>query len=76
MLKALLKKQLLELNTAYFMDRKTGKMRSKKGIIGFTALYAVITVVLINVIAFAVAFVLTKGIIIPKGPIVKIARKI
>lgn len=35
MLKALLKKQFLELNTFYFIDKKTGKPRSK----GKTALY-------------------------------------
>lgn len=40
MFKALLKKQLLELNMFYFYNRKTGKTRSKAGIIGFVALFA------------------------------------
>ena len=39
MLKALLKKQFLELNTYYFQDRKTGKLRSKGGIIGYIVLF-------------------------------------
>lgn len=39
MLKALLKKQFLELNTFYFQNRKTGKRRSTGGIIGFVLLY-------------------------------------
>ena len=42
MLKALLKKQFLEINTFYFTDRKTGKRRSKKGIIGCILLYALL----------------------------------
>ena len=40
MVKALLKKQFLELNASYFQDRKTGKMRSKTGIILYTVLIA------------------------------------
>lgn len=40
MLKALLKKQFLELNTFYFQDKKTGKIRSRGGIIGFVTLFA------------------------------------
>ncbi|MBP9988371.1 MAG: hypothetical protein KBT46_02620 [Ruminococcus sp.] len=40
MLKALFKKQFLELNTYYFMDRKTGKMRSKGGTAGMIILFA------------------------------------
>lgn len=40
MLKALLKKQFLELNVFYFQDKKTGKIRSKGGIIGFVLLFA------------------------------------
>lgn len=37
---ALLKKQLLELNRFYFQDKKTGKNRSKSGVIGMTLLFA------------------------------------
>ncbi len=42
MLKTLFKKQFLEINAFYFQDRKTGKIRSKKGIIGFVILFAFI----------------------------------
>lgn len=42
MLKALMKKQFLELNAFYFQNRKTGKNRSRAGTIGFIALYVVI----------------------------------
>ena len=46
MLKALLKKQFLEFNQFYFMDRKTGKMRSKKSAVGYIVLYAVLLIFL------------------------------
>lgn len=39
MLNVLLKKQLLELKYSYFKDRKTGKLKSKKAIIGYSVLY-------------------------------------
>ena len=42
MLKALLKKQLLEMNTFYFQDRKTGKRRSKGKTVGMVILYIAI----------------------------------
>ena len=42
MLKALLKKQFLELNAFYFQNRKTGKNRSKAGTVGFIILYIVL----------------------------------
>ena len=42
MLKALIKKQLLELNAFYFQNRKTGKNRSRAGTVGFVILYVVI----------------------------------
>lgn len=42
MLKALLKKQFLELNAFYFQNKKTGKRRSKGGIIGYAVLYIAI----------------------------------
>jgi len=38
MLKALLKKQFLELAAMYFQDRKTGKLRAKKSLVGFAIL--------------------------------------
>ena len=37
--KAMLTKQFMELNHAYFQDRKTGKFRSKGGIIGYVILF-------------------------------------
>ena len=40
MFKTLLKKQFLEINSFYFQDRKTGKRRSKGGMIAFIVLYA------------------------------------
>lgn len=42
MLKTLIKKQLLEIWQGYFIDRKTGKARSKKGIISFFLLLVVL----------------------------------
>lgn len=42
MLKALLKKQFLELNAFYFQNKKTGKQRSKAGVIGYIILFAFI----------------------------------
>lgn len=42
MLKALLKKQFLELNTFYFQNKKTGKIRSKGGIIGMIVLFVLL----------------------------------
>ena len=39
MTKALLKKQLMEVFSWVYFDRKNGKNRSKGGIIGYAALY-------------------------------------
>ncbi len=39
MFRTLLKKQFLELNAFYFQDRKTGKRRSKGGMVAFILLY-------------------------------------
>ena len=44
MLKALLKKQFLELNAFYFQDKKTGKIRSKGGTAGFVLLFVFLSV--------------------------------
>lgn len=46
MLKALVKKQLSELNAFYFLNPKTGKMRSKKGVISTVTLYAILFIFL------------------------------
>ena len=40
MFKALLKKQFMELNTFYFLDKKSGKQRSHGGTVGMAALMA------------------------------------
>ena len=44
MFKALLKKQFLALNTAYFTNRKTGQHRSVKGTVAVIVLYALLFV--------------------------------
>ncbi len=44
MLKALLRKQFLELNAFYFQNRKTGKNRTRAGTVGFVILYIVLFV--------------------------------
>lgn len=49
MLKALLKKQLLELNQSFFTNRKTGKRRSHKGVIGMLVFFGVMMVFLAGV---------------------------
>ena len=50
MLSTLLKKQFLEFNSGYFMDRKTGKMRSK----GKTAAYILLFVMIFVLVGFAI----------------------
>ena len=65
MLKALLKKQFLELNTYYFQNKKTGKNRSKAGVVGFVILF----VVLFLYLAF-IFFMLARSLaasLIPMG---------
>lgn len=42
MTKALLKKQMLEVFAWVYQDKKTGKRRSKKGLIGFAVLYIIL----------------------------------
>jgi ABC-2 type transport system permease protein len=54
MLKALLKKQFLELNSIYFQNKKTGKVRSKAATAAFIALFALLYLMLAFVF-FAVA---------------------
>ena len=44
MLKALLKKQLLELGSAFFKDRRTGKRRSRASFVLFVLMFALIFV--------------------------------
>lgn len=52
MLKALFRKQLSELNSWFYQDKKTGKNRSKAGIAGYTVLYAVLCIFLCYVFFF------------------------
>ncbi|MBR7070696.1 MAG: hypothetical protein IKI29_00795 [Clostridia bacterium] len=59
MLKALLKKQFLELNTFYFVNRKTGKNRSLVGIIGMILL-GLLLFASVGAIFFFVAFSLAE----------------
>ena len=65
MLKALLKKQFLELNAFYFQNRKTGKNRSKAGTVGFVILYIVLFLFLAGTF-FMVASSLA-GALVPLG---------
>ena len=48
MLKILLKKQLYELNSSFFYDRKKGKARAKSTSILFIVLYALLMIVVIG----------------------------
>lgn len=42
MLKALLKKQMTELNKSFFQNRKTGELRSKKSAVGIIIMFALL----------------------------------
>ena len=42
MLKALLKKQMTELNRNFFQNRKTGELRSKKSAFGIITMFALL----------------------------------
>ena len=57
MLNILFKKQLQELKYSYFKDRKTGKIKSKKAIIGYAILYVFIYLLL----GFSI-FAITMGV--------------
>lgn len=59
MTKALLKKQILEVFSWVYFDRKNGKSRSKAGIIGYTALYLFLFIFL-GVFFFQMAGALCK----------------
>ena len=65
MLKALLKKQLMELNSFYFFDRKNGKRRTKAGIVLFGILYALLFLMLafaFGVMSFGLSALLQTGV--------------
>ncbi len=65
MYKALFKKQFLQLFSSLFVDRKTGKIRSSKGTVGFIILYVVLFAVL-----GASFYMMTSGlaaVMIPMG---------
>lgn len=62
MTKALLKKQILEVFSWVYFDRKNGKSRSKGGVIGFSVLYLFIFCFL-GVFFFGIASALCKPLI-------------
>ena len=62
MLKTLIKKQLLELFQTYFIDRKTGKARSKKGTILFFVLLGFLFLAL-GFVFFAMALKLGTAVL-------------
>ena len=62
MLKALLKKQFLELNQNYFKDRKTGKNRSKAGTIAFIGRF-VLVFIFLGFAFFSVGMVIGEPLI-------------
>lgn len=62
MLKALLKKQFLELNAFYFQNRKTGKQRSRAGAIGMIVLYVVLMLFVAGFM-FTIAMLMADGLV-------------
>ena len=58
MLKILLRKQLYELNSSFFYDRKKGKVRSKSTSILFIVLYALLMIVVMGGIFAALSVML------------------
>ena len=48
MLKALIKKQMLELYKGFFVNSKKGTVRSKAGVVGYIILYALLIVVVLG----------------------------
>jgi len=65
MLKVLLKKQFLESNAFYFQDKKTGKLRSVKGIIGYSLLMLLVFGILVA--SFASTGFMLKGLLYIDG---------
>lgn len=63
MFKTLLKKQLLEINSYLFQNRKTGKLRSKKGVVLCIALYVALFLYLGVSCFFSIGNVLGKPLI-------------
>lgn len=62
MLKALIKKQLLELNVSFFYDRKRGKNRSKGASILFIVAYAILMIGVVGGIFTYAAFSLCHSL--------------
>lgn len=62
MLKALLKKQFMEMNAFYFMDRKTGKRRQKGALAGYLILYVFVFLILAGAF-FAFGSLMAEGLI-------------
>lgn len=65
MLKALIKKQFLELNAFYFQNRKTGSRRSKAGVIGMISVY-VLLFLMLGFMFFGVSDLLAEAMIAMK----------
>ena len=65
MIRALLKKQLLELGAAFVRSRKTGKRRSRAGVFGYALLFIVLMLlVMLSFGAMALPMALT---LVPQG---------
>lgn len=62
MYKILLKKQMTEFFRGYFVNKKTGKIRSKGGIVGFFILFAFIMLILCGIF-FVVSSTLAYGLL-------------
>lgn len=58
MLKTLVKKEYKEIFASYFVDRKTGKVRSTGGLVGMFLLYAFVTVILIGIFFSLASFLI------------------
>ncbi len=67
MLKALLKKQLLELNRSFFQNSKTGKVRSAFASIAYIILFALLMIVFIGGIFYVAAKMLSPLITMEKS---------
>ena len=65
MLKALIRKQFMQMFAGLFVDRKTGKNRSVKGSVGFIILYAAVFI-LLGFSFFATTYSLA-AVMIPSG---------
>lgn len=65
MIKALLQKQLRELGAAFVRSSKTGKRRSKAGVIGYAALFVVL--MLLVMLSFSAMALPLAAALVPQG---------